>query len=362
MPVPGKDTAKALAAVEAALAHEDAPGTILFLTDGVEAGAVESLRAHDQRHAVIVLGIGTAEGGPVRTGAGAFLSEAGGQRVFSRLDVDALRQLKSQAGVEVATVTADDADVQWVQRHVQSHLRQQQADAESRWRDMGWYLLVPIIVLAALWFRRGWTIRWFGALLLATMLSAPGPSQAADVRWLNPWLTPDQQGRLAFERGDYAAAAERFADPMWRGVALYRAGHFAEAVESFARIDSATSDYNQGNALARLGRLDDAAVSYQRALKRRPDDTNAKANLALVERLIALAKKKEKEDEQGEPPDIKPDQIQFDDLGKKGKRGPVPYGSATAEMWMRNIQTTPAELLRRKFALQVQQAEQPKKP
>jgi Ca-activated chloride channel homolog len=37
-------------------------------------------------------------------------------------------------------------------------------------------------------------------------------------------LTPDQQGQLAYERGDYAGAAERFADPMWRGVALYRAG------------------------------------------------------------------------------------------------------------------------------------------
>ena len=36
MPVAGKDTAKALAVAEEALAREDAPGTILFITDGIE--------------------------------------------------------------------------------------------------------------------------------------------------------------------------------------------------------------------------------------------------------------------------------------------------------------------------------------
>ncbi len=43
MPVPGKDTAKALQAAEAALANEEVPGTILFLTDGVEPAAIRRL-------------------------------------------------------------------------------------------------------------------------------------------------------------------------------------------------------------------------------------------------------------------------------------------------------------------------------
>src|SRR4029078_11881676 len=38
MPVAGNDTAKALKAAEQGLAREDVPGTILFLTDGVEPG------------------------------------------------------------------------------------------------------------------------------------------------------------------------------------------------------------------------------------------------------------------------------------------------------------------------------------
>lgn len=43
MPIEGKDTAKALEVVETALADEAVPGTILFMTDGVERDAFPSL-------------------------------------------------------------------------------------------------------------------------------------------------------------------------------------------------------------------------------------------------------------------------------------------------------------------------------
>jgi Ca-activated chloride channel family protein len=352
MPVPGKDTVKALAAVEAGLAHEDVPGTILLLTDGVEPRAFDAFRRHQGRNEIMVLGIGTAEGGPVKTGEATFLTDAAGRRVVARLDVEGLRKLRSDAGIPVATVTLDDGDVRWIERRVQTHLRQRQAETEARWRDFGWYLTIPMALLGALWFRRGWTVRW--ALLLAALtLTGPGRAEAADWRWLDPWLTPDQQGRLAWERGDYQSAADRFADPMWKGVALYRAGRYAEAVDAFARVDSAESYYNGGNALARLGKLEPAAASYRQALERRPDWAEAKANLAVVQSLIARAKKKDEEREEG--PSQKPDEIKFDDKTGKGKKGRVDIGKQTAEMWMRNIQTTPAELLRRKFAIQARQ-------
>lgn len=289
---------------------------------------------------------------PGENGEDAFLADATGRRVFSKLDVERLQALQRETGVQVATVTLDDADVLWIQRRVQTHLRQKDADEKARWRDFGWYLTLPIALLGALWFRRGWTIRWASVFVLGFVLAVPDQADAADWRFLGLWLTPDQQGRLAFERGDYAAAAERFADPMWRGVALYRAVRYDAAVEVFARVDTAESYYNQGNALARLGKLEAAVASYQEALKRRPDWPKAKSNLALVQKLIP----KEKEDESEEGPNLKPDEIKFDDKGKKGKRGEVELGVQTAEMWMRNIQTTPAQLLARKFALEVQEA------
>jgi Ca-activated chloride channel family protein len=347
--VPGKDTAKALEAVAAGLAREDTPGTILFLTDGVEPRAFDALRRPPGKDEITVLGIGTPEGGPVRTGPTTFLADATGRRVFSKLDVEGLRRLKSEAGVAVATVTPDDADVRWIQRRIQSHLQQKQADAESRWKDEGWWLTIPIALLGALWFRRGWTIRWAAMVLVALALGAPGRAEAAGWRWLDPWLTSDQQGRLLYQKGDFTAAADRFADPMWRGVAFYRAGRYEEAVEAFARVDTAESYYDQGNALVRLGQFPAAVASYREALRRRPEWPEARANLAIVQRLIS----KEKPDDEGEEaPSQKPDQVQFDDKGKKGKTGLVEVGKQTAEMWMRNIQTTPRDLLQRKFALE----------
>ena len=68
MPVPGKDTAKALQTVEKSLSHEQTPGTILFLTDGIEPAAIDAFKRHEGKNEIMVLGVGTAEGGPVKTG------------------------------------------------------------------------------------------------------------------------------------------------------------------------------------------------------------------------------------------------------------------------------------------------------
>ena len=73
---------------------------------------------------------------------------------------------------------------------------------------------------------------------------------------------------------------------MWRGIAFYRAGQYDDAIQSFARIDSPESDFNQGNALAQQGQFAPAARRYEQALKRRPKWPAAEANLALVRKLI----------------------------------------------------------------------------
>lgn len=154
MPVGGKDTAKALAVVEAGLEDEPVPGTILFITDGIEAGAFEAFKRYRGRNEIMVLGIGTAAGGPVKIGVDEFLTDSTGARVLSRLDVEGLRRLRSGTAVRVATFTADDDDVAWIVRRAQSHLRAAQAARNTRWQDAGWWLMIPIAGLGALWFRR----------------------------------------------------------------------------------------------------------------------------------------------------------------------------------------------------------------
>ncbi|WP_119274150.1 VWA domain-containing protein [Taklimakanibacter deserti] len=353
MPVAGKNTAKALEAAEQGLAREDVPGTILFLTDGIEPAAIDVFKRQSGNNEIMVLGVGTAEGGPVKTGEGQYLSDAGG-RVLAKLDVAQLRDFGRDAGIAVATITPDDSDVRWIVSRIRTHLQAKLAQGQTRWRDAGWWLTIPLALMSAFWFRRGWSVQWVFAAVLGGALLLPGKAQAAETTFIDLWLTPDQQGRLAFEKGDYARAAEHFTDPMWRGVALYRAGQFGAALDSFAQVRTAESAYNQGNALAHLDRLDDAAASFTEALKLRPGWPAAEANLALVRKLITDRKNQEQEQEEG--PNLKPDQIQFDEKGSKGKAGKVDLAQQTADMWMRNIQITPTDLLARKFAIEVQGA------
>jgi Ca-activated chloride channel family protein len=361
MPRPGKDSALALRTIAKDLEREPAPGTIVFLTDGIEPRANEAFRqyADGGKEQLLVLGIGTAEGGPVRTGAQSYLDDASGRRVYAKLDVDALRKFGSDAGVPVATITVDnDDDVAWVQRRVQSHLRAKQAGQPTRWLDAGWWLTLPLALLGALWFRRGWTIRWAGVLVAACLASgAPHGAQAAEWRFADLWLTADQQGRRAYEHGDYETAAARFADPLWKGVALYRACHYEAAIDAFARVDSAHSWFDQGNAFAQLHRYSAAVTAYQEALKHEPHWAAAEKNLALVQKLVP----KPGDEEEEEAPNLKPDDIKFDDKGKKGEKGRMILPEKEqAEMWMRNIQTSPTQLLARKFAIEAARGQENK--
>jgi len=363
MPDPGRNMALALRTIAADLAREPVPGTILFITDQVDPAAAASFDKATGSQPV-VLAIGTARGGPLRNADGSYV-EHDGARVFARLDEAALKDFASHSGVPVATFTPDsDDDVAWVQRHVQSHLERMQTGDVTRWRDEGWAMTVPVALLAALWFRKGWTVRWIVGVLLAMVLGAPTPDAVAQPAvapraWhvADLWLTHDQQGRLAFGHGDFARAATLFDDPMWRGVAQYRAGQFEEAAGSFALVDSAEADYNQGNALARMAKYREAAARYREALVRRPQWPAAAANLALMEKLMAAQRKpkdKPSPDDDEPPPDIPPDEIRYDAAKPPagGERAARAGGTQDAEMWMRTIRTTPTDLLQRKFALE----------
>ncbi|NEI05678.1 VWA domain-containing protein [Rhizobium leguminosarum] len=345
MPTPGKDTAAALRLGQSLLHKEGVAGTILLLTDGVEAAAVQTLKSSGD--GVIILGIGTSAGGLVKTPDGGFLSDASGTRLLPKLDVAGFEAIGKETGADVATVTDDDADVRWIMQRIGSNFAQKQETEGDRWRDLGWWLVVPVAVAMALSFRKGWVVR-IATLLLALRMLSPGSAHAEGL--IDMWLTADQQGRIAFEQGKYDEAADRFADPMWKGVALYRAGKFLEAVDAFASVDTAESWYDQGNALLQLSKFEAAVAAYEKALDKRSEWRDAEANLAVARQL--LKQQKEKQEEQPEQPSENPDSVQFDEKGKEGKEGQIDIAEQTSEMWMENINVSPADLMARKFSLE----------
>jgi len=362
MPVAGKDPAQALALAEDMLAADDTSGSILFVTDGIAQDYVQAFVEHDKRSKdqIVVLAVGTREGGPIRVDRTRFAVDASGRRKIVRLNTEGLDALAREANAVVVGVTLEDDDMRRIQRGVQSHLEKvQEEDAGARWRDVGYYLVLPVVVLTLLWFRRGWTIRWVAGIMLVVFIT---PVQARDFHFADLWLTHDQQGRYYFEKGDFVRAAELFEDPMWKGIAFYRAGDWEHALLEFVRVDTAEGAYNLGNTYAQIGgeeNFEAAVQSYESALQLRPDWPEAQANRDLVLKLLNKIKKKEPEEEETPPggdPTFDPDEIKFDEKGKKGKSGELEEtqlrSDQLAEIWLRSVRVDPAEFLRLKFAQQ----------
>ena len=100
------------------------------------------------------------------------------------------------------------------------------------------------------------------------------------------WLSPDQQGRYYFEKGDYATAARRFQDPGWRGIAFYLNENFAAAAETFIQIETAEGFFNLGNALAQGQDYVYAVQAYRKVLKMNPDHIGARKNRRVIQNII----------------------------------------------------------------------------
>src|SRR5581483_6283783 len=146
MPKRGKDTVQALRTIEDFLKDETVPGTILFVTDGIEPQALPTLRQFtsdkQNRNDILVMGAGTSAGGPVRVGQNQFLTDNLGRRVYANLDVDALRSLR-HLDIAATTLTFDDYDLKWGKRRVQHHLQVVQQHNKTRWIDEGYWLTIP---------------------------------------------------------------------------------------------------------------------------------------------------------------------------------------------------------------------------
>ena len=189
-----------------------------------------------------------------------------------------------------------------------------------------------------------------GAMVIVTA-AALWTLRPAGFAFADLWLTPDQRGRWFFERGQYASAAQHFANSMWKGVACYRANDLECAAQSFAQMGTADGDYNLGVAQANAGELEQALRAFDRALSARPEWRDARENRDLVAQLIAAARASG--EEAGEPND-EADEVKVDDEGKRGKRGAVEIEKlgpeAIDKLWLRNVRTDPAEYLRARFA------------
>jgi len=178
------------------------------------------------------------------------------------------------------------------------------------------------------------------------------------------WWTADQRGDRLLAEKRFAQAAKTYTDPWRIGVAQYRNGDFEAAAKTFARVPGADGAFDRGNAWLMRGKYDAAIESYDRALGFHPGWKQAEDNkaLAMARKKMLEASSKYRAEETTDA--YKPDKVVFGKKGEDKKGVPKEMNGqrlSDAELralWLRRVQTTPADFLQSKFAYQAAQSEQ----
>ncbi|MEK0265036.1 VWA domain-containing protein [Stenotrophomonas rhizophila] len=302
MPRDGQRADRALETAVKLLQQSGARSDILLLTDRADADAEQAAAsARAQGFVVSVLGLGTPQGAAYRNGEG--------QIVPARLEEGTLRGVASRGGGRYARIASDDKDLAALDVLTPRVSADDSREGQGRtWRDEGFWLLPPLMLLALFAFRRR------GLLVVLVMMAAlpmamPTSAHAAEGTW---WQRADQldQQRLS------------------TGVDAYRKGDFKAAQQQFEGIDTDAGWYNLGNALARQGQYDAAIDAYDRALKAHPGMADAVANRAAVDaarkRKPPQSNDRNNDQKDGKKPPDKPDagKNQGQGQGKDGDGSP----------------------------------------
>lgn len=338
MPLFGSDPIAALSlAIELLKNTDGASGKILLMTDGI-AGFDEEQRIADllegTGNELLVMGIGTEEGAPIRTNDGNLLTDERGTIIVPKLNRNLLTSLANRVGGRYHDIQLADSDLAYLLSEINPLDNEALSDVEEEfdvWYEAGPWLLLLVLPLAAFSFRRGWL--FVIPLTLAFSLGAPsqrlyaadfGPTVDIQINeegnpmtlgaeeapgfslseaWKGLWKTPNQRGADALNAGEPGIASTLFEDSDWRGAAAYRGENYEAAVAAFAANPSADGHYNRGNALAQSGNYAEAITAYEIAIGLDASHDDAIKNKEIVEQLLQQQEAEQGEQEEGDSED-----------------------------------------------------------
>ena len=296
IPVQGNQTGTAIMmAIELLKKGGATKGDILLITDEVDFDRAEeaATAVAGAGYRLSIMGVGTEEGAPIAKPDGGFLTDELNNIIVPVLDEAPMQQLAGVGGGRYTHISLDDSDIETLDSFFSAALTEGDMDETEFetdvWREQGPWLLLLLIPLSALLFRRGYII----VLVLAVM---PWPQPAEALDWNSLWLRQDQRAKSALDAGDASTAAELFEDPSWKGAAQYRAGEYDKAAETLKTQEDLENNYNLGNTLARKGQYDLAIKMYDQVLAANPEHEDAKFNKELLEKELEQEQQQQKQD------------------------------------------------------------------
>jgi len=356
MPKTGKFPEKVIPILDRHLKDPLIPSTVLLITDGIEESSLTAFSDYfiTKPYQLLVLGVGKTNE----------QIELEGLKGIAPIEENKLGQLASSANGQYIRLSIDDSDIKQVSNLVDSFFVVVD-DEQVPWVDQGYYLLFVLPLILLPWFRKGWSIQWLLVILMVGGISAPQKS-SAETRFIDLWLTPDQQGRWYFSQQDYVEAGQRFDNAMWKGVSYYLAEEFALASEYFSRVESQEALFNLANSLAHSQNYVVAKRVYQQVLKLNPAHQRSRNNLELVSKIIedinrmSESQRQEAGDKPKEMGDDTPLRAEGVEEKIYTKKELVQFSAeeilqdkSLNEMWMRSVQKDPARFLENKFAQQL---------
>ena len=403
MPLFGSKPVEAIELAIGLLDGADASrGKVLLMTDGIR-GFDEELLITEQfagnDYELLIMGIGTEEGAPIRTNDGEFLTDEAGALIIPTLNKNVLQSLANRVSGRYHDIQLADSDLAYLLSDFELLDGEQMSDVEEEfdiWYELGPWLLLLVLPIAALSFRRGWLF----SLVLITGSGMMLPSQQAQaLEWKDLWKTKDQQAAEAFASEEHTTAALLFEETGWQGAANYKAANYEAAIASFSAIDTVDGHYNRGNALALSGNYAESIAAYDMALSLELGHPDALQNKEIVEQLLEQEEAENGENQEGEDQESESEQNsenesdeesensdQQDQESQEGNQDPQDQeqqnqppeeqeGSESnseqntpsettneefeeqqsLEQWLRRIEDDPGELLRRKFRYQYRQ-------
>ena len=234
MPADGNNIGRALAkAMELFKQAGMQKGRILLVSDGgnINEGLAEARTLGG--YPLSVLGVGSEDGAPIALPTGGFLKDGQGDIIIDKVDTAGLEKLAQTGGGTYHPLTSGDSDIDALLSSIPDKLSGKEGGKNEKlfleqWQDRGPWLLLAVLPLAMLFFRKG----MLGVIILI-FLPWPETGHALDLNWQDLWKTKDQQAQEVYKQGNYAKAAELFESPDWKAAAQYKSGAYQESIRKF---------------------------------------------------------------------------------------------------------------------------------